>query len=80
MVRALSPRRSVEVTAAVLLGAVAWGVGESGRMAEAQNLRPTLLVLVVVDQMRTDYLTRFADRFSHGSTRDAFSSRPSIHT
>jgi arylsulfatase A-like enzyme len=69
MVRALSPRRSVEVTAAVLLGAVAWGVGESGRMAEAQNLRPTLLVLVVVDQMRTDYLTRFADRFSHGFRR-----------
>ena len=69
MARAFPPRRSVGVVAAVLLGAVAGGVAVGGRVAVAQNQRPTLLVLVVVDQMRADYLTRFDARFSHGFRR-----------
>src|SRR6516225_1696777 len=34
--------------------------------AEAQRPKPTLVVVLVADQMRADYLTRYGTEFEHG--------------
>ncbi|MEZ5292691.1 MAG: alkaline phosphatase family protein [Vicinamibacterales bacterium] len=51
-------------TAAVLALAAGWPP-----TAGTQAARPTLLVLVVVDQMRADYLTRYGGRWTGGLRR-----------
>jgi arylsulfatase A-like enzyme len=61
--------RRLRIAAAVALLAVATGLTPAGESARAQNSRPTLLVMVVVDQMRADYLARFDGRFTGGFRR-----------
>lgn len=51
------------LAACALLGALAYGVIAAGEPAPP---RPKLVVLVVIDQLRYDYLTRFDDLFKGG--------------
>jgi hypothetical protein len=62
-------RRRAGVVAAALVAAVAAGVVVAGQHTAAQGRGPTLLVLIVVDQMRADYLARFDSRFTGGFRR-----------
>ncbi|MGE0363854.1 MAG: alkaline phosphatase family protein [Vicinamibacterales bacterium] len=66
--RRSSNRPRVAATVLVAL-ALAAGLPPAGNGTLAQDDRPTLLVLVVVDQMRNDYLTRFDARFTDGFRR-----------
>lgn len=63
------PSRRPRIAVAVALLAVATGLTPAAGSAGAQDRRPTLLVLVVVDQMRADYLSRFDARFTEGFRR-----------
>ncbi len=54
------------VVAAIAAGAALWPVGAAQPTAPR---RPSLLVLVVVDQMRAEYLTRYASLWSSGFKR-----------
>jgi hypothetical protein len=60
------PRRALALLA-VALGAFALAPRPAAQTAPPA--RPRLLVLVVVDQMRADYLTRLASRFNAGFRR-----------
>src|ERR1700690_3281165 len=46
-----------------LLGSIA------GAMASAYNARPKLVVVIVIDQFRADYLERYRDQFGDGGFR-----------
>ena len=52
-----------------MAGALAAGLAWPPAAAQPARPSPTLLVLVVVDQMRADYLTRFDARFTGGFRR-----------
>ena len=56
------PFRLVSLTATVLLLALACG-------ASAYNARPKLVVIIVIDQFRADYLDRYHDQFAEGGFR-----------
>ena len=53
------PIRLVSLTATVLGLALACG-------ASAYNARPKLVVIIVIDQFRADYLDRYHDQFVEG--------------
>ena len=55
--------RQVRILSLVVLLGVVAGCGAD------PSERPRLVVVVVVDQMRADYLTRFGDRFDGGLSR-----------
>lgn len=67
--RAAAGRRRTRVAIAVLVAAIA--AGSMGRLSGsvAQEERPALVVLLVVDQMRADYVERFGDDWHHGLRR-----------
>jgi arylsulfatase A-like enzyme len=63
--------RRARTSLGLVLAALAAGAGApaADQRQEAAPGRPSLLVLVVVDQMRADYLTRLAPRFTGGLRR-----------
>ncbi len=61
----------VRVVALVLASSVLGNCSVSSRPAAQTQNPPALLVLLVVDQMRVDYLTRFADGWKSGLKRVA---------
>src|SRR2546425_8205553 len=70
----MSPTKAVlTVVGAVFLGALGTGGQSAASPARASAgvapARPKLVLLIVVDQMRYDYLTRFRDRFKGGLAR-----------
>lgn len=75
MTQSRSSRRRAGIVLAAGVAAVALGMVAVGREAQAQGRGPTLLVLVVVDQMRADYLSRFDARFTGGFRRLATEGR-----
>jgi predicted AlkP superfamily pyrophosphatase or phosphodiesterase len=54
--------------AAALIAAIVWSGGSRG-VAAPQTDTPKLLVLIVVDQMRADYLMAYGSRFTGGLRR-----------
>jgi hypothetical protein len=53
--------------ALLLLGSLPWSM--STAFASAYNARPKLIVVIVIDQFRGDYLERYRDRFGEGGFR-----------
>jgi len=53
--------------ALLLLGSLLWSM--STAFASAYNARPKLIVVIVIDQFRGDYLERYRDRFGEGGFR-----------
>src|SRR5580658_1590246 len=53
--------------ALLLLGSLLWSV--SAAFASAYNARPKLIVVIVIDQFRGDYLERYRDQFGEGGFR-----------
>jgi predicted AlkP superfamily pyrophosphatase or phosphodiesterase len=53
--------------ALLLLGSFFWSV--SAAFASAYNARPKLIVVIVIDQFRGDYLERYRDQFGEGGFR-----------
>src|SRR5579862_3471757 len=51
----------------VLLPIVIWSTPDA--MASAYNARPKLVVVIVIDQFRADYLERYRDQFGDGGFR-----------
>src|SRR5947208_2899108 len=66
----LSPHRSARRCTAILLAllAVVLSVPLPGS-ASAYNARPKLIVIIVIDQFRGDYLERYRDQFGEGGFR-----------
>src|SRR6184192_4103282 len=56
------PRRGL-VLSLVVLGLIATSFGS------AYNARPRLIVVIVIDQFRADYLERYRDQFGDGGFR-----------
>jgi len=65
-----SPHRSARRCTAILLAslAVVFSVPLPGS-ASAYNARPKLIVVIVIDQFRGDYLERYRDQFGEGGFR-----------
>jgi predicted AlkP superfamily pyrophosphatase or phosphodiesterase len=64
-----SPHRSARCTAILLASlAVVFSVPLPGS-ASAYNARPKLIVIIVIDQFRGDYLERYRDHFGEGGFR-----------
>lgn len=64
-----SPHRSARCTAILLASlAVVFSVPLPGA-ASAYNARPKLIVVIVIDQFRGDYLERYRDQFGEGGFR-----------
>src|ERR1051325_9093019 len=65
-----SPHRSARRCTAILLAslAVVFSVPLPGA-ASAYNARPKLIVVIVIDQFRGDYLERYRDQFGEGGFR-----------
>lgn len=63
--------RRLTLVALLVLLCTAEGPGERIAAAQPQGApaRPSLVVVLVVDQMRTDYLERYAERFNGGLRR-----------
>jgi arylsulfatase A-like enzyme len=57
------PLRSAAVALVVCLASGSWA------FASAYNARPKLVVLIVIDQFRGDYLERYRDQFGEGGFR-----------
>jgi predicted AlkP superfamily pyrophosphatase or phosphodiesterase len=53
--------------ALILLGSFLWSA--CGAFASAYNARPKLIVVIVIDQFRGDYLERYRDQFGEGGFR-----------
>ncbi|MGA7630371.1 MAG: alkaline phosphatase family protein [Terriglobales bacterium] len=53
--------------ALLLLGSLLWSM--STAFASAYNARPKLIVVIVIDQFRGDYLERYRDQFGEGGFR-----------
>ena len=52
---------------ALIVAAVHWPTGSAtGNQQDGAQTRPRLIVMIVVDQMRADYLDVFANRWKHG--------------
>jgi len=66
---AAAGRRWTHVAIAVLVAAIT--AGSMGRLSGsvAQEERPALVVLIVIDQMRADYVERFGAGWRHGLRR-----------
>jgi hypothetical protein len=62
------PPRSVAVLQCVLLGVVL-ATSISASFASAYNAHPKLVVVIVIDQFRGDYLERYRDQFGEGGFR-----------
>jgi len=58
--------RTLRVTL-ILLCALLWSA--SAAFASAYNARPKLIVVIVIDQFRGDYLERYRDQFGDGGFR-----------
>ena len=67
--------RHAFVALAALTGIAAWPVCAVGAQAPAA---PTLVVLISVDQMRADYLDRFAPQLTGGLARRRLLSTPEL--
>src|SRR5438067_13585236 len=57
-------KRALRFTSIILLLATA-----TAAFASAYNARPKLIVIIVIDQFRGDYLERYHDRFGPGGFR-----------
>ena len=63
------PRRPMWRACAVLAAASLALVSAGGALSAQQPTSPSLVVFITVDQMRADYLDRFADQFTGGLKR-----------
>jgi hypothetical protein len=59
----------VHIRLIALFAALLVAIPPLGSRLEAQAARPKLVVFIVVDQMRGDYLTRYAGTYDHGLKR-----------
>ena len=62
----MRPPRTLRVVL-ILLGSLLWSI--SAAFASAYNARPKLVVVIVIDQFRGDYLERYRDQFGEGGFR-----------
>lgn len=53
--------------ALLLIGSLLWSA--SAAFASAYNARPKLIVVIIIDQFRGDYLERYRDQFGEGGFR-----------
>jgi Type I phosphodiesterase / nucleotide pyrophosphatase len=67
--RATPARRRFHPAALATLVAVLFGVGAPVSSASAYNAHPKLIVVIVIDQFRGDYLERYHDKFGEGGFR-----------
>ena len=66
---ATSASRCLRIFAVAFLAVTAWLVGPTAPVVAQHPAPPKLLVIIVVDQMRTDYLTWYAANYSKGLAR-----------
>jgi arylsulfatase A-like enzyme len=67
--RATPARRRFHPAALATLVSVLFGVGAPVSSASAYNAHPKLIVVIVIDQFRGDYLERYHDKFGEGGFR-----------
>src|ERR1700689_1582698 len=67
--RATPARRRFHPAALATLVSVLFGVGAPVSSASAYNAQPKLIVVIVIDQFRGDYLERYHDKFGEGGFR-----------
>src|ERR1700733_9740858 len=67
--RATPARRRFHPAALATLVSVLFGVGAPVSSASASNAPPKLIVVIVIDQFRGDYLERYHDKFGEGGFR-----------